>query len=167
MADETMPAVDVQEGDMAEEAVSYECAFHILPTIADEEVPDVVERLKGLITHAGGSVTDEEVSERYELSYEITKQVEGANRRFNTAHFGWMRFTLAPVALTGLGEEIAHMPEILRHLVVRLTREEATKPFSIFEARRAQDVVDAQVATDTVGGSDDMVEGGEESLPTD
>lgn len=122
-----------------EETAHYECAFHILPTIAEEEVPRVIEDLKALIVSADGAITDEEPSERYNLAYDIVTKVDGANRRFNATHFGWMRFTLAPEALLAYDAEMRRKPEILRYLVIRLTREEARKPFSIFETRRTQD----------------------------
>ena len=150
MIEETIPAIEVPEEGVADEAAHYECAFHILPTIADEEVPGVVEGLKALVTRSGGTITDEEISERYDLSYEITRQIEGANKRFNAAHFGWIRFTLAPAAVPALTEELKARPEILRYIVIRLTREEAQKPFSIFETRqahdRAKDALDAEDA---------------------
>jgi ribosomal protein S6 len=148
MKKETIPAIEAKESDATEEAAHYECAFHILPTIADEEVPGVVESLKALITRGGGTTTDEEVSERYDLAYEIATQVDGMNRRFNAAHFGWVRFMLVPTALPSVVEEMKQKPEILRHLVIRLTKEEAEKPFSVFETRRAKDREQDQTNTE-------------------
>lgn len=151
MTEATMPAIEVQDSDTAEDVADYECAFHILPTIADEEVPGVVEGLKTLVMRLGGTITNAEAPERYDLAYDITKQVDGVNRRFNAAHFGWIRFVLAPRALPACIEEIKQKPEILRHLIIRLTRAEARMPFSIFEARRTEDRMkdksDAEVAT--------------------
>lgn len=132
-----MPAIEAQEDETADEAAEYECAFHILPTIAEEEVSGVAERLNGLVAHAGGTITHEEIVGTHDLAYEITKQIDGANRKFNAAHFCWIRFMLAPSALEGVAEEIAHMPEVLRHLLIRLTREEIEKPFFILEAAAA------------------------------
>ena len=147
MPDEMMPAIEVQEDESADEAVAYECAFHILPTIADEEVSGVVQRLKDGITRLGGAVTDEEVSERYNLAYEIVSHREGSNRRFNAAHFGWVRFTLTPSALFTYRDELMHMPELLRFLATRLTPQEQAQPFSIFETHRAQARINAERAT--------------------
>ncbi len=135
MVEETMPAVEAQDVE-GQDVVAYECAFHILPTIADEEVPGVVEKLKGLVTAAGGVVTTDEVIPRFDLAYEITKQIDGVNRRFNAAHFGWMRFSIEPSKLAHITEELDHTPELLRHLIIRLTRAELEQPFSIFEIRR-------------------------------
>lgn len=136
MPEETMPVIKAQEDKNTEEQAHYECAFHILPTVAEPEVLGVVDELKALVARSGGTVTNEEISERYGLAYEITKQVAGVNRRFNAAHFGWMRCVFAPSALAGFTTEMKQKPEIARYLIIRLTREEAQKPFSILEARR-------------------------------
>jgi ribosomal protein S6 len=141
MLEVTMPAIDAQDEDMTEEVVHYECAFHILPTIADEEVSGLVEGLKTILTRSGGTVTAEEIPERYDLAYDIVKHVDGTPRRFNATHFGWVRFTLSPAVLGAVIEDIRHLPEMVRFLIIRLTKEDIQKPFSIvgLRAERARD----------------------------
>lgn len=139
MAEDTMPAVEAQQEANVEETAAYECAFHILPTIADEEVPRVVGELKELITRGGGTVTSEEAPERYDLAYQIVTKIDGANRRFNASHFGWVRFTALPSAQQALIEELGHKQEILRYLIVRLTRAEEAEPFRVFDVRRKEE----------------------------
>lgn len=146
MTEETMPAVEAQDELDTDEVSAYECAFHILPTIAEEEVPGVVAKLKQLIAAAGGTITTEEAPEHYDLAYDITTQLDGVNKRFNASYFGWVRFTLAPDALAALTDEIRHMPEIFRHLTIRLTRDEEAQPFVVFEARREKERVAAERA---------------------
>lgn len=141
-----MPAIEAQSEDIADEAAHYECAFHILPTVAEEEVSAVVERLEGLITSAGGIVTSEENAGLQDLAYEIGTQIEGAGRRFNAAHFCWVRFTLAPSALSGVVEEVKHTPEILRHLVIRLMRDEEENPFFVLETHKKRARAESGVA---------------------
>lgn len=160
MDEENQEAIEVQEetgeGAGDGEAAHYECAFHILPTVADAEVSGVVDALKTIVTHAGGSITADEVSPRYDLAYEIAKSADGVSRRFNAAHFGWMRFTIAPGALPGAVEELAHRPELLRYLVIRLTRDEVEKPFSIMHLRedteRASEADGEERAAERAGG---------------
>lgn len=140
MADEMMPATEAQEGgaadgDEVEEAVQYECAFHILPTVAEAEAPAVMERVKGLIAAARGAVVSEECAGQIDLAYEIAKETGGSRRRFNAAHFCWVRFTLAPGVLPTFAEEVGRQPEILRHLIVRLNKAEIQKPFFVRPAR--------------------------------
>ena len=140
MVDELVPAAEAQaavsEETTDDEIAHYECAFHILPTVAEEEVSALMERVKALIAAAGGVVAEEELAGQVDLAYEIAKETGGSRRRFNAAHFCWVRFTLAPSALSALAEEVGRLPEILRHLVVRLTAEEIQKPHFARAARQ-------------------------------
>lgn len=147
MTENTMPAAEaaVASGD---ELVHYELAFHVLPTVAEGEVATVVAALKAEIAKAGGTITDEEAAERVELAYEVEKHLEGRNRKFKTAYFGWIRFTAATEGIPTMLEEVAVMPEVLRHLLVKLTREEVANPFRFHEAMAAANirVTDIEVA---------------------
>lgn len=133
MADETMPVTEAQVFN--DEVAEYECAFHILPTVADEEVSGVADALRERIVRAGGTITTEEAPQRFDLAYDISVKVGGTNRTFNASHFGWMRFTLEPGNLPALEREVANTEEIFRHLIVRLTREEAEHPYIFFKTK--------------------------------
>ncbi len=130
-------AEEAEEQDSADEFARYECAFHILPTVAEEEVPALMERVKSFIERTGGAVNEEESAGHVDLAYEIVKEVGGERRRFNAAHFCWVRFTLAPSALASLAEEVGRLPEGLRYLIIRLTMDEAHRPFFVRAARGA------------------------------
>lgn len=134
MTENTMPAAEVQGGASEQELASYELAYHILPTVAEGEVTAVTDELKALITTAGGTITDEEVAERFELAYEIDKYLEGKYRKFTSAYFGWVRFTLAPNALAALTESVDGHKLVLRSLLVRLTKVEEANPFRFHDA---------------------------------
>jgi len=116
------------------EAVAYELAFHVLPTVTEGEVTQVFDRLKNLITKAGGSVTAEEMPERFDLAYEIEKYLEGKRRRFSSAYFGWVRFKLKPSALSHLTEEVDAQKELLRYLFIKLTKVEEENHFRFHES---------------------------------
>lgn len=135
MAENTMPAAEAVEAT-ADEQSSYELAFHVLPTVAEGEVSGVFDNLKAHITKAGGVFFDEEAPERVDLAYDIEKQGEGKNRRFHSAYFGWVRFTLDAGKLPHLMEEVEAMPELLRTLVLRLTKVEEAHPFRYHEAQK-------------------------------
>ncbi len=133
MSDNNMPAVEATV-DAAREPAVYELAFHVLPTIAEGEVPEVFASIKSLITSAGGEVIAEEVPQHFELAYEIIKYLEGRNRKFATAYFGWVRFRLSPEALVALTEEVEGKKELLRYLLIKLTRVEEAHPFNFHES---------------------------------
>ena len=132
-----MPATEAITTD-ATEVATYELAFHVLPTVAEGEVPAVVTALKDKITAHGGEIIAEEAPARFDLAYEIIKYLEGRNRRFKSAYFGWIRFTAAPEAVPELQAEIESVKELLRFLLVKLTKEEAAHPFYFHEALAAE-----------------------------
>jgi ribosomal protein S6 len=133
MSETKMPAAEAVLAD-EKEVVSYELAFHILPTVAEGEVPSVFENLKKQIVAIGGEVFDEEVPLRFDLAYEIVKYLEGKNRKFSSAYFGWVRFKLSPAVLAEFTESLDGSKEILRYLLVKLTRVEEETPFRFHES---------------------------------
>ena len=128
MTKNEMPATEVSE------SASYELAFHVLPTVAEGEVPTVFENIKSVLTKAGVEITDEEAPERFDLAYEIIKYLEGRNRKFTSAYFGWVRFTARPEQIGEITESVEGVNELLRHLLIRLTKVEEAHPFRFHEA---------------------------------
>jgi ribosomal protein S6 len=133
MSKETMPAAD---------AAHYELAFHVLPTVAEGEVADVFASLKSAVEAAGGTMTSEEEPKRFDLAYEIIKYLEGRNRKFTSAYFGWIRFTLEPAQLAELTETVEGENRLLRHLLIRLTKMEEANPFMFHEALEPDQVAE-------------------------
>lgn len=152
-----MPVTEVEELTDTPERVSYELAFHILPTVTEGEVPEVVAELKTLITAAGGEVTDEEAPAHFTLAYEIEKYLEGRYRKFTSAYFGWMRFTLTPDKVTELVAEVDGHKRLLRHLCIRLTKAEEANPFRFHEALASEQQVET-IDTDAETTATEAVE---------
>jgi len=134
MDENTMPAVEASSDELVERD-QYECAFHLLPTIADEEVARVVGEIKGLITSHGGDVFDEEEPQRFTLAYEMTKAIDGRSLHFTNSWLGWIRFSLTREMLLAFEEELAHRTDMIRHMTIRLTKEELLNPQRMFEKR--------------------------------
>jgi ribosomal protein S6 len=123
-----------------DERTSYEFAFHVLPTVAEGEVAGVFDALKTLVAKAGGEIFDEEAPQHLELAYDVVRHLEGKNRAFHSAYFGWVRFRLDAEKLAGLTESIEARPDILRYLIVKLTRQEEAAPFRYHEAQKERKV---------------------------
>lgn len=142
MVDNTMPAVEAEDVEMdSKEPKSYELAFHILPTIAEGEVNSVFESIKDIIKKDQGEIFDEEAPERFELAYEIERHLEGKNRKFKSAYFGWIRFKATPEQTVLINSEVDHSNSVLRHLLIKLTRAEEETPFRFHDAIRDQKMV--------------------------
>jgi len=141
MTETNMPvadANDVASGDRN----SYEFAFHVLPTVAEGEVPAVLESIKAHITKTGAEIFDSEAPERIDLMYPVVKHMEGKNRKFMSSYFGWIRFRLEGDKLEALVEELSNEPEILRYLTIKLTKAEEAKPFRFHEHRKSIKMVE-------------------------
>ena len=133
MSETKMPATEANTAS-EQDLTSYEFAFHILPTVAEGEVTNVFDKLKKHITKVGGEITDEEAPKRFDLAYEIVKYLEGKNRKFGSAYFGWVRFRLAASDLNELTETFEDTKEILRFLLIKLSKLEESNPFRFHDS---------------------------------
>lgn len=152
-----MLATETTAQESVDERVLYEFAYHVLPTVAEGEVTDVVASIKRFITDAEGEVTDEEMPERVDLEYPIVKYIEGKNRKFTSAYFGWVRFALEPGALEGLIEGLHHETRILRDLMIRLSKREEAHPFRYHEHKRAgkrEETIPAEEDTESIASDE-------------
>ncbi len=140
MTETTMPAVEATQ-DNFDDRNSYEFAFHVLPTVAEGEVASVVDAIKTHIAK-NGEIISEENPERVELAYPIVKSMEGKNRKFTSAYFGWVRFKLEADKLGALMDDLSIETRILRHLLIKLTREEEVHPFRFHENRKSVKMVE-------------------------
>ncbi len=140
MSETTMPAAEAN--DVAfDERNSYEFAFHVLPTVAEGEVAGVFAEIKAHIAK-NAEIINEETPERVDLVYPIVKSMEGKNRKFTSAYFGWVRFKLESDKLAELVEELSQMQVVLRHLLIKLTRAEEAHPFRFHENKKALKMVE-------------------------
>lgn len=155
MSETNMPAVEAAVGT-ERELMNYELAFHVLPTIAEGEVKTVFDSIKAHITGLGGTLKEEESPARFDLAYDIVKFLEGRNRKFRSAYFGWVRFDLEAEKVASVIEMMDGSKDILRHVLIRLTKTEAENPFYFHPA-----IADRVVETIIVG------EGEEEAQPAD
>lgn len=147
MSETKVPAAEAVVAD-ERELISYELAFHVLPTVAEGEVPSVVDIIKKHITKAGGEIFDEEVAQRFDLAYEVVKYLEGKNRKFSSAYFGWVRFRLDAAHLAEVTEHLDSTKELLRYLTVKLTKVEEANPFRFHESiadRKVRTIVDEDI----------------------
>lgn len=145
MSETTMPAAEAEAVQDEQEFAQYELAYHVLPTVADGEVTTVRDTLAAHITDLGGTLGEEEAPQRFDLAYDIEKYIEGKNRKFSSAYFGWMRFTMESAQIGELTEKISGEKSLLRHLLIRLTKNEIAAPF-YFHAAMAADKKVTEVA---------------------
>ena len=135
-----MPAAETNASGF-DERNHYEFAFHVLPTVAEGEVAGVFDEIKARIAKVG-EITTEEAPERVDLAYPVVKHLEGKNRKFTSSYFGWVRFKMSAEDLSGLTEDLSEVSAILRHLLIKLTRQEEAHPFRFHENRKSVKMVE-------------------------
>ena len=89
----------------------YELVFIAVPTLEDQALATLNERVAGWITNAQGTVTGTRVWGRQKLAYQIRKQNEGIYVQVN--------FQLPPSACRDLERSLRIDEQIIRHLIVR------------------------------------------------
>ncbi len=89
----------------------YELVFIAVPTLDDEALAALTDRVTGWITGAGGTVGSTKVWGRQKLAYAIRKQTEGIYVQVN--------FQLVPSASRDLERNLQIEEQVMRHLVVR------------------------------------------------
>ncbi len=137
-----MPATEASTEAYTDEVTSYEFAFHILPTVAEGEVPETLSQIKAHITSVGGVIFAEEAPERIDLVYPIVRHLEGKNRKFTSSYFGWIRFRAEGEKLAGLDEELRADTNVLRFLLIKLTKQDEANPFHFHEHRKSIKMVE-------------------------
>ena len=84
------------KNETEEEANSriYEVGYLLVPTISEEDLPVVFGNLKELVSALGGIHISDEMPKMIQLAYKMVKVVSNVRNKFNTAYFGWIKFTM-------------------------------------------------------------------------
>jgi len=110
-------------GGEKEDALIYELGYHLLPTLAEDEISKEVDTFKNLIKKNNGSFISEEAPKLTHLAYTMVKKQEGKNVKFTTSFFGWMKFETTPMSIIELKDEIYINKNVLRFLIIKTVRE--------------------------------------------
>jgi ribosomal protein S6 len=109
----------VQEGGLQ----VYELGYHIVSTVAEENLPKEVETLKAIILKDGGSLVSEGEPKLINLAYPMTKSVADSKKKFTTAYFGWLKFETKSELMTAIKKAVDANPNVLRYLLIKTVRE--------------------------------------------
>jgi ribosomal protein S6 len=101
----------------------YELGYHLVPTLAEEQIPAASGAVRGMIERISKEIIAEELPVFIDLAYQIVKTVEHKNKRFDDAYFGWIKFEGTPSGLATLEEELKKDDNVLRYLVVKTLRD--------------------------------------------
>src|SRR3989344_6467018 len=72
----------------------YELGYLLTPRIKEEDISVNYGNLKELVSSFGGEIIMDEMPKMINLAYSIQKMIANARNKFNTAYFGWIKFTM-------------------------------------------------------------------------
>ena len=141
----------------------YELGYHLVPTLAVEQIPEASGAVRGMIERISKGIIAEELPVFIDLAYQIVKTIEHKNKRYDDAYFGWIKFEANPEGIKALEEELKKDENVLRYLVTKTLRENTfiSKKFPSSNAKERaegevslEEVVSEEVAQDTEDVSD-------------
>jgi ribosomal protein S6 len=101
----------------------YELGYHIVSTVAEENLPKEVETLKAIVLKDGGSLVSEGEPKLINLAYSMTKSVADTKKKFDTAYFGWIKFETKSELMPSIKKAVDANPNVLRYLLIKTVRE--------------------------------------------
>ncbi len=124
MAETSQVSPEISSQANADGRPVYEVGFHLLPSIPEEGLGAVVEKIRTLLGKA--EIIAEGFPAKMTLAYTIERAHTGKRDKFTQSYFGWIKFVVEDRSNTqALQESLRTMPEVLRFLVIETTREDA------------------------------------------
>jgi len=102
----------------------YEIGYHLISSIAEEQVPAEVEKIKAALTKEKAVIILEEAPKLRPLAYSIKKAFGGSYKVFDKAYFGFIKFELPEGGdIQVIDSSLKANESVLRYLVIKTVRE--------------------------------------------
>ena len=101
----------------------YELGYLLVPNIPEENVPVIFGNLKELVSSLGGNHISDEMPKMIPLAYSMVKVVANVRSKFNTAYFGWIKFTMDSDKVLELKKKLDFDPNFIRFLILKTVKE--------------------------------------------
>lgn len=101
----------------------YELGYLLVPSIKEEDVPVNYGNIKELVVSLGGEIISDEMPKMINLAYTISKVISNVRNKFNSAYFGWIKFTMNGDQVTELKSRLDLDPNFVRFLILKTVRE--------------------------------------------
>jgi ribosomal protein S6 len=115
-----------------QEQIVYELGYLVLPSVTEDNIPQVVSNIVSVIEKAGGKPLDSENPFLETLAYSMSKVVGARKYIVDEAYVGWIKFEAEPSVVAEIKSAVEKIDEIVRHLLIKAPRESA---FTFAQAR--------------------------------
>ncbi|OHA91495.1 MAG: hypothetical protein A2832_00595 [Candidatus Zambryskibacteria bacterium RIFCSPHIGHO2_01_FULL_44_22b] len=100
----------------------YELCYLILPSVAEDALSSVADKIKEAISKVEGKDFDSETPFKHPLSYQMSKTVGASKYVVNDAYIGWIKFEIEPAKIADVEAAMKKISEVLRFLIVKAPR---------------------------------------------
>ncbi len=114
----------------------YELGYHLVPTLAEEEVPQYVNKIKDALDSYGAVVISEEMPKKMDLAYTMFPTVNNKKQKFLKSYFGWIKFEVDAESANAFKKDIEGMDEVFRSLLIITVRENTMAPKKLFTSSK-------------------------------
>lgn len=102
----------------------YEVGFHVVPTVEETKLGEVVEKLRTTLAKGDAEIIKEHAPQKMSLAYTVERAAAGKREKFNEAYFGFIKFATEREHVAALETVLRSSKDILRYLLIETTREE-------------------------------------------
>jgi len=110
----------------------YELGYHLIPSLAEEEVPQYVNKIKDALDSYGAVIISEEAPKKIDLAYTMYPSVKNKKQKYAKAYFGWIKFEVDTESANSFKKLIEDMDEVFRSLLIVTVRENTMAPKKLF-----------------------------------
>lgn len=105
------------------EGTVYEVGYLIVPTVSPDHIGKEVEAIKAVLAQNGASVISEDAPKLRTLYYKMLKVVGPVRHKFDTAHFGWIKFEAKAESAKEIDKAFKSNEKVLRFLLIKTVEE--------------------------------------------
>jgi ribosomal protein S6 len=134
----------------------YEIGFHVVPTVEEAKVADVVEEIRAALAAAKAEVLSEQFPAKMQLAYTIERAASGKREKYNEAYFGFIKFAVEErEGIPAIEGTLRSSKNILRSLLVESSLADAAQPRrAVFSSNRLEgETIKKPVAAPEEGGA--------------
>jgi ribosomal protein S6 len=115
----------------ADKSPIYEIGFHIVPTVAEDNLGAIVEKIKSLLGKEV-EIVAESAPQRMHLAYQIERATQGKREKYTESYFGWVKFALKEkeegegvgAQVNAIEQSLRDTKDVLRFILIQTVRED-------------------------------------------
>lgn len=137
----------------------YEVGYHVIPTVAEGDIPSVIDSIRGAIESLDGNIISEDSPKLMDLAYSMDHIAANKKTVFDSAYFGWIKFECNPGNIIKIKDFFDKKEDILRFIIIKTVKEDTLSKKTNKKTKQATSIKDVKnAAADTKDASADKKE---------